>query len=706
MWGDFHFLRPLWLLALVPLAWLAWRWLRLLPLRDPWARVVDAHLLRHLGMGREAGEARKLPVHLVTIGWALAAIALAGPTWSRLPAVKFRPDVPPLIVVLDLSRSMDAFDAHPSRLGLAKAKLGAFLDRLPPREVGLVAFAGAAHVVMPPTEDLRIVKTLLPYLGTSLMPAQGSAAGPALDLAWELIRSTGHRRGDALLASDGGDPDAATTARRLRSEGLRVSVLGLGTASGGFIPTPDGNALMHEGRPVETRLDSAALEAVARAGGGAFAVAGAGEADIDGLLPPARLFSAVPAEAAREPGPETALWRDRGVWLVYLLLPIAALAFRRGWLGGLLLAGLLNATPAQAFDWNSLWKNDDQRALEALLKGDMGKALELFRDPFWRAVVHYRLHDYRAAAEAFAALGTAAGEFNRANALVQMGRWEEAEATYREALRRDPNLEAAAANRKIVAEALAARAAVPAEAPQAGVAPPGEEGPGKDKAKPWLEEFIAEMGGDRQLKDIPGPTPRHGVKAQMGSGAILAGNEKDVEGETSAGTGQASRKAGFAGQDEESVRRPGTKAGQAPPGGAPAPEGATVPPPDKDLVQDARKTPPEGRTSRGQGRAVGASASTGRVQAPATGGEPEDTSQHQDPEPLSGGTAGERTERAFRDERVGDPTDAQGRPLTPEQRQSLEQWLERIPDDPGGLLREKFRREAERARVVAGGRPW
>ena len=708
MIGDFHFLRPLWLLALLVLVPLALRGLRRSAPENPWKDLVDAPLLAHLAVGGGEERAARWPLRLLLAGWIVAVLALAGPTWNRVPAVKFRPDTPPLVVVLDLSRSMDALDVRPSRLRLAQIELDAYLERLAPRDVGLVVYAADAHVVMPLTEDVKIVRSLLPFLDTALMPVQGSNPAAGLEAAWRLIRAAGHTKGDALLVGDGGEEaaDAVATAATLQGDGLRVSVLGVGTAEGGYIATRDGNALTGAAGPVTSRLETAALQAVARAGGGAFAVAEAGDADLEALLPPTR-FVAAGTGGGTEPGPETVVWKDRGPWLILLLLPFAALAFRHGWLGAAVLALGLAGGPAEAFDWQSLWRTDDQRALEAYRKGDLRTALSLFRDPFWAGVTLYRLQDFESAAAVFGTLDGAAARFNQANALVALERWEEALALYDEALRLNPGLEAAGANRAMVAEAVRDRAARlpvrPVPAPELRPAPPAD--PKDKKVKPFLEEYLAEKGGDRQLKDIPGPTPDLGVKPTLGGGAILSSNERDVEGEAGPGTGQAARRRGAPGRDEESVRRPGTNPGDLAPGGAPPPPDATVPPPVKTADGPPPESDQEGKTAPTLGRATGKSPAQGAARRPASGGEPKDQSLLQDPDPLSGGTRGEEMDRPVEDDRMAEPTDSEGR-MAPERRQAMEQWLERIPDDPGGLLREKFRREAERSRTMAGGRPW
>ena len=74
MLSDFHFLRPLWLLALLPLAWVLWQ-LRLgSGGADAWRKVVDAHLLPRM-LSDLGGDARRLPLLLLAIGWVLAVLA-------------------------------------------------------------------------------------------------------------------------------------------------------------------------------------------------------------------------------------------------------------------------------------------------------------------------------------------------------------------------------------------------------------------------------------------------------------------------------------------------------------------------------------------------------------------------------------------------------------------------------------------------------
>ena len=118
---QFHFLRPAWLLALVPLAWLIWYGLHRKHRSRSWQSVVDAQLLPHLLKGRETFKSKSLLV-LLSICGVLSILALAGPAWERLPRPAFNQQSA-LVIALDLSRSMDAGDVKPSRLARARHKV-------------------------------------------------------------------------------------------------------------------------------------------------------------------------------------------------------------------------------------------------------------------------------------------------------------------------------------------------------------------------------------------------------------------------------------------------------------------------------------------------------------------------------------------------------------------------------------------------------
>ena len=125
MLNEFHFLRAEWLWALLPLAAVTiWASVRKLH-KGNWSRIVDPQLQEYVLMQHQSQRKSILPYVLALAG-ALAIIAIAGPTWQRLPLPVFK-DESTLVIALDLSRSMDAQDIKPSRLQRARLKLSDIL---------------------------------------------------------------------------------------------------------------------------------------------------------------------------------------------------------------------------------------------------------------------------------------------------------------------------------------------------------------------------------------------------------------------------------------------------------------------------------------------------------------------------------------------------------------------------------------------------
>ncbi|MEA3291166.1 MAG: hypothetical protein U9Q71_02485, partial [Pseudomonadota bacterium] len=127
MADTFHFLQPLWLLALLPLMLLLWLLHRREGGENPWRKIVDAALLPLL-LTEGKGGAGRLPWWLLAIGWLVAVLALANPSWDRRPQPVFQSGHA-RVIVLDLSRSMDAADLKPSRLTRARFKVADILAR-------------------------------------------------------------------------------------------------------------------------------------------------------------------------------------------------------------------------------------------------------------------------------------------------------------------------------------------------------------------------------------------------------------------------------------------------------------------------------------------------------------------------------------------------------------------------------------------------
>ena len=585
---EFHFLRPAWLLALPPGLVLVWAYARRLRSGERWRDLCDPALLPHLLLRRDVKAVSLLPL-LVGCGLVLAVLALAGPTWhSRdLPVHRV---LEARIVVLDLSRSMDAPDLPPSRLARARFKAAEVFAMTEEGQAGLVVYAGDAFLVSPLTDDSATLSAMLPALTTELMPVRGSRADLGLRRAGDLLAQAGHRYGEIILIADSAeDVRAVEAAAELAGKGFTVSVLAAGTPEGAPIPLPQGGFLKDGGGTIVVpRAGTRELREVARAGGGRFAKMSGDHRDLQYLLSSQARWRHETEEsehAARN-------WRDEGPWLVLALLPLAALAFRRGWL--LVLACLLVAPiePAHALEWQDLWARPDQQAAAALARGDPVAAIDEAESEKWRAPALYRNREYAAAAEAYGGLEGEDAHYNRGNALARAGRLRDALDAYDEALALVPDLEDAIFNRQLVEELLQQN----------------------------------QSGGDR-------------------------GERGEAGGAQTSGAGGA-----------ESFRPDD----QAPSDGDPRGESS---PPDLQGTDS-------GNAQTGSGTTAGTS----------------DAGARDVPRPTEIGD--HRREGSGDEHRASFP--AASGDLSDEQRQALEQWLRRIPDDPGGLLRRKFALDYQR----------
>lgn len=434
MSAEFQFLRPGWLFALLPFGVLVWSALRGRHRGGAWSKVCDPALLPFV---LEHGNAvyRGRPGWLLALAGALAITALAGPVWERVPVPVFRGDSA-LVIALDLSSSMNAEDLKPSRLARARFKIADILRLRTTGQTALIVFAAQPFTVTPLTDDGDTLAAQLPALETAIMPVQGSAPAAAIERAGELLLQGGIRGGHVLLVTDGGDARALAEAETL-AEGapFQLSVLGVGTVEGAPIPDAAGGFAKDAGGDiVVNHLPEAGLATLARSGRGHYTEITDDDSDIRALL--TFMESARADEAERLNDLRSNQWREFGPWLLLPLLPLAALAFRRGLLV-LFAAALLGALPtASRADW---WLTPDQAGQRAFRRGEFGEAARRFDDPAWRAAARYRAGEFDAALADMNATDGPQSDYNRGNALARLGRLDEALAAYDKALERTPD---------------------------------------------------------------------------------------------------------------------------------------------------------------------------------------------------------------------------------------------------------------------------
>lgn len=452
---EFHFLRPLWLLALPVILVLVFYLQRMEGRGSDWRRVIEPELLEALT--ETDNNARRWWVDLLIAGMVFAVIAMAGPSLKKdIQPVYRKSDA--RIILFDISRSMNATDLAPTRLGRAKAAVAKILDESRGHRTALIAYAGDAWLMAPLTRDGRTLKTMLNVLETNIAPVQGSRPDRALLLAEKLISRSSAPNVEIIVLSDGfKGARSAELATSMRSRGHRVSVLAAGTEQGATIPIPGGKVVRDFNKEiVVARTDMTLLGELAAAGGGSVLSL---EQPFDSLKPWLEKMSLVndseDAEAANED--EVITWRDDGPWLLLPLLLLASLAFRKGWLMMIPFVVATNfMVPAQSAHagFLDLFMRKDQQTAVALERGDFESALDKAPDSAWSGTVSYRRGDFASAALFYTDQNSADGHYNRGNALAMLGKFEEALAAYKAALTRYPDHEDATFNFQIVRKLL------------------------------------------------------------------------------------------------------------------------------------------------------------------------------------------------------------------------------------------------------------
>jgi Ca-activated chloride channel family protein len=433
---NFHFLRPLWLLALIPVLLFFVAMWRVNSVVTAWDKAIDKNLLPYL-LDRSKNASQRTPLILLFAAWALSILALAGPVWEQLPQpVQKKEDA--LVIVFDLSLSMFAPDHSPNRLDLAKRKLRDILALREEGQTALVVYAGDAHTVTPLTDDVVTIEALVPSLSPNIMPLFGSNPVAAIGLAIGLLDGTDANRGKVLLMTDGisGFDEELLITELFADNDYELLIMGIGTEEGAPIRTNDGNFLTDEaGALIIPTLNKNVLQSLANRVRGRYHDIQLADSDLAYLL---TNFELLGEDQMSEVEEEFDVWYEFGPWLLLLVLPIAAMSFRRGWLFSLaLIAGsgmMLPSQQAQALEWKDLWVTKDQQAAEAFASEEHSTAALLFEATDWQGAANYKAANYEAAIASFSAMDTIDGHYNRGNALALSGNYAEAIAAYDMAL--------------------------------------------------------------------------------------------------------------------------------------------------------------------------------------------------------------------------------------------------------------------------------
>jgi Ca-activated chloride channel family protein len=600
--SRFHFLRPEWFIALIPLVILFWLLRRLHLKAGSWQQYCDPKLLPFLVQNTVSQRKSVAPVIALLTG-ILCITALAGPTWEQRPQPVFKQQSA-LVIALDLSRSMDATDISPSRLTRALLKVQDILNKRQEGQTALIVFAGDAFAVTPLTEDTETISSQVKSLSTSIMPAQGSRSDSALQLGANLLKQSGQSGGHILLITDGIDPRSNDIAHDLTAQSISTSVLAVGTTDGAPIPLPSGGFFKdNKGEIVIPKLDLSSLRQLVLSGAGQLQVMTTNDSDINRLLAPVNALDMSGDSTRTEL--KTDSWFEEGPWLLLPALLLAAFAFRRGYIALLVFFIAPLPQPADAADWNTLWNNQNQQAMQLFENNQAKEAADKFNDAKWKAAAQYKAGDYQAALDTFKSLQNQDAEtlYNTANAQAKLGQYEQSIENYNKALKLNPQHADALYNREQV------------------------------------EKLKQEKNSEKNDSDPENSDPENSDQENSDKNSS---DQKQSDQNNTQNNDQ---------QDQNSPQQSD----------------------DKNDASDEDKT---------------------NKQQNAAENKKSDTDKQDEKKQPEQSAAENKSDEDNKD----NPQQAQPEPdnsLSKEQQQASEQWLRRIPDDPGGLLKRKFKYQSE-----------
>ena len=633
--SEFHFLRVEWLWLLPLWGLVLWFLPKIQSSQIDWAQWIAPPLQRLFVVSSQISQHRKKQLQVgFALIWILGTLALAGPAWERLPQPLLVRDQA-RVILLDLSYSMLATDLQPNRLERARYKIEDLLNRFQEGQTAIVLYAGDAHTLVPLTEDVETIRTLLPSLHPSLMPVRGSRPDLAFENVIEMLNQVDIQNSHLVWITDGIDDQQVKPLQNLlSSQRHKLTVLAVGTPSGAPIVLEKGNYLKDTNNNIVIpQLDLTPLKAVAEALGGQVLPVQYDDSDLERLV-----ASEEKDQGFQEQEEEltTDRWREEGPWLFVLLLPLVAMIFRRGWLFVLVLTSWPSLS--EAWEWRDLFINDNQRAYELLEEGQAAEAAQTFEDSTWQGIASYKAQEYEAALQHWSNEESPITSYNRGNALARNGKLPEALQAYDQALAAKPDWEDAQFNRDLVAKLLDSQQKQPQE-DRSSLGNPNQSEEGEEDSQEQPNQ-AAPSGNSTEENQLPeNNDAADGDSAQNNQQSAEQAPKPDDSQGSEDSTGQPSEQnseqkntgsaSGKETTDSENLEKTGQKESQ------------------KDPV-----TPQEGNESEKEEQ-------------------PDQAATY-----LKGSEKGE-------------------------QQQMLQQWLRKVPDDPGQLLRNKMRLESLRRRQAS-----
>ncbi len=386
-------------------------------------------------------DSRRWPTLLLGLASLCLGLALSQPHWNVQHEQISGTQIEPLVLVIQLTPDSLATDIAPSRLQRIQHKAMQLISQHKQANLAIVVYAGSAHTLVPLSSDKQAIENLLFALSPSLMPVAGNNAGFAIERAIQLLEQSGQRQGQILLFSYGlNTTEQQDISRLMRDSTYQLSLLGVGTTQGAPITDEQTGRLLtdNQGNVLVSRLNELALKKFSQKSGFRYARLTHDSQDTEHLKLTANNHR-LPTHS------NTATQDNQGFWFVLPLILLLAPLARRGWLLSLLCFYLVMPQPSYA--WQLAFSTTHNPLEQILL--DPRQALNELDDPMWLGIAAYHMQDYPLAIEYFNQLNDAMAHYNKANAYMQLEKYEHAILAYEHALSLEPELSPAQHNLRL-----------------------------------------------------------------------------------------------------------------------------------------------------------------------------------------------------------------------------------------------------------------
>ena len=401
---NFHFIRP-WvlLLLIVPLLFL-WRKMKIKNIASSWEDICDPNLLKFLLIKENQLSFFSLK-KIIYLGIFSAIIAAAGPSWKKNEIPTFIVENPNMFV-LSLAQDMMLNDITPSRLDRAKFVISDLADAFPQGQFGIEVYSEEPYIISPISDDVNLLKNLLPQIVANVVPDQGDRLDRAINLAIERFQSAGYAHGNIIIfTSDVGQRfDLALDAiQKAAQSNYKIYI-------------------------VDTSFSgNEKLQLLTRKGNGFYI--SVKDTSFQPLIDNIKKMNNEQVKLSQN---LRSNFVDYGYYLLVIPLVCALFFFRRGVLFTFI---LLFAFDAQA----SFFLNENQTALRYFNNQKYEQAAQTFQDSVWKGVALFKADKLEDALKEFEKTNTDIALYNRGLTLAKLCKYEEAQKAFQQTLELNPS---------------------------------------------------------------------------------------------------------------------------------------------------------------------------------------------------------------------------------------------------------------------------